>query len=290
MPGPPLYRYPPVHQPRPINPFDNASTTGLYSNPNGTYIANPFPTTGQSGAQGAFAAGLPTVQVGGGQTWIQKAASMAGSNYQAGQTWAQQAANIARGPLPLPQRPIRADASPLAAPGSAQESRGSQYADQPTRGGSSVLDSYNYQRRTGQLSTDVMQFIVNDPKSYENLSPAQKEAVDRIVGNGQQGGGGTPGAGQFYGYERNEETGKSERVIKDSSTSSFSKELRWDPDRKKYVEIGKLMKEGKLDKKGGWHKKKKGGGSNGGSGRPPPGPKAGWTGSYGVVNFNTGSG
>jgi hypothetical protein len=48
------------NRPRPISPSDSALTTGLTFNPNGTYVANPFPTTAQNGMQGGFGSGLPT--------------------------------------------------------------------------------------------------------------------------------------------------------------------------------------------------------------------------------------
>ena len=54
MPGPGPYR------PRPINPTDTALTTGLPSNPNGTYIANTYPQgSAVFGNQGGYGAGLP---------------------------------------------------------------------------------------------------------------------------------------------------------------------------------------------------------------------------------------
>lgn len=68
---------------------------------------------------------------------------------------------------------------------------------------------------------------------------------------------GTPGTlstGDFYGYERDPETGRSVRVVKNSSTSNFLNELRWDPQSRKYVSIGRLLKQGKLDLKGNWHR------------------------------------
>lgn len=65
MPGPRRNRW---YNQRPINPLDNAGTTGLPVNPNGTlYAANPFPNTAQNGAQGQFGAMLPQVNVGAGQ-------------------------------------------------------------------------------------------------------------------------------------------------------------------------------------------------------------------------------
>lgn len=60
-------------------------------------------------------------------------------------------------------------------------------------------------------------------------------------------------SGDFYGYERDPETGRSIRVVKNSATSNFLKELRWDPQARRYVSIGKLLKQGKLDLKGNWH-------------------------------------
>jgi hypothetical protein len=66
--------------------------------------------------------------------------------------------------------------------------------------------------------------------------------------------------GDFYGYERDPETGRSVRVIKNSSTSNFLKELRWDPQRRRYVSIGSLLRSGRLDIKGNWRGKRRGGG------------------------------
>jgi hypothetical protein len=40
----------------------------------------------------------------------------------------------------------------------------------------------------------------------------------------------------------------------------FLQQQRWDPQRKKYVSVGKLLKQGKLDLQGNWHKRRKGGG------------------------------
>lgn len=46
---------------RPLNPYDNATTApGLFSYPNGSYVANPYPTTAAIGGTGAYGAMLPT--------------------------------------------------------------------------------------------------------------------------------------------------------------------------------------------------------------------------------------
>ena len=50
-------------RPRPISSTDSAASTGLASNPNGTYVANPFPTTAQNGMQGQFGAMLPSTSI-----------------------------------------------------------------------------------------------------------------------------------------------------------------------------------------------------------------------------------
>lgn len=63
--------------------------------------------------------------------------------------------------------------------------------------------------------------------------------------------------GDFYGYERDPETGRSVRVIKNAASANFLKELRWDPQARRYVSIGRLLRQGKLDLKGNWHKTSK---------------------------------
>jgi hypothetical protein len=65
---------------------------------------------------------------------------------------------------------------------------------------------------------------------------------------------GTLGQGDFYGYERDPETGRSVRVVKNSSNANFLSELRWDPQARRYVSIGRLLKQGKLDLKGNWRR------------------------------------
>jgi hypothetical protein len=67
--------------------------------------------------------------------------------------------------------------------------------------------------------------------------------------------------GDFYGYERDPETGRSVRVIKNAATGGdFLRELRWDPQRRRYVSIGSLLRSGRLDLKGNWRGKRRGGG------------------------------
>ncbi len=68
------------------------------------------------------------------------------------------------------------------------------------------------------------------------------------------GSGQALASGDFYGYERDPETGRSVRVIKNSASASLMNEMRWDPQARRYVSVGRLIKQGKLDLKGGWHK------------------------------------
>ena len=60
--------------------------------------------------------------------------------------------------------------------------------------------------------------------------------------------------GDFYGYERDSKTGRSVRVIKNAGSANFLNELRWDPQARRYVSIGRLLKQGKLDLKGNWRR------------------------------------
>lgn len=83
--------------------------------------------------------------------------------------------------------------------------------------------------------------------------------------------------------------------------TSFENQLRWDPERKQYIKIGRLINEGRLDPKDRRAKLKR---SRRGRQEsyeqqyfaPEPEaqaqaqPAAGFTGSFGVVNFNTGTG
>ena len=307
MPGPPIYR----NRPRPINPLDNPSTTGLAVNPNGTYIANPYPTTAAIGGTGAYGSGLPQLQVRP-QLPLDKFFSDVGQGikdwWSGRNTGRPPGVGGPMGPGPdvlrraqgLPQTQVRYTPSPMVAPGSFAESQARRY-NVPT-----VTDYQDAAARGGPISPlfqdKIIASIAADPQAYVNLSPSQKEAIERILTGGANA---TPGGsqalrqGDFYGYERDPQTGRSVRVVKNAANGdNFLNELRWDPQRKKYVKIGKLMKEGKLDKKGGWHKKGKGvkGRRRGEAKAAPSAPPAvqettsGFTGSYGVVSFNTGTG
>jgi hypothetical protein len=102
---------------------------------------------------------------------------------------------------------------------------------------------------------------------------------------------GTLAQGDFYGYERDPETGRSVRVVKNAATSSFLKELRWDPQRKKYVSIGTLLKQGKLDLKGNWRKKSnRQRQTDSHSNKPPQQTQQDFTLSNSLISFNASSG
>lgn len=45
----------------------------------------------------------------------------------------------------------------------------------------------------------------------------------------------------------------------------FLQQQRWDPQRRRYVSIGRLLRQGKLDLQGNWHRRGRGGGGGGGS-------------------------
>lgn len=291
MPGrPPIYR--------PINPLDNPSTTGLTVNPNGTYIANSYPTTGSIGAIGAYGSALPTVQVAPlpyeVNPFSQAVKSLFSRPSGAYPGYSGEIPNIPTGNRP---------AYPLYAQGvqaiQAEQQRAAAAANyQPGFSAQSAVPGYvpSYQAGTGfnpAVNTKGQQARYQDiiarlaAGEQINLTKSDQEAIEKLLSQGAGGGGAAPGTGQFYGYERNPETGRSERVVKSTASSDFSKELRWDPERRKYVQIGKLMREGKLDKYGGWHR----GRSRGRGGKRDSAPKkSGWTGSYGVVNFNVATG
>ena len=107
-----------------------------------------------------------------------------------------------------------------------------------------------YSQSQGHPDPGLVLRLAQNPEEFNNLTPAQQDAVSRLLEQEEAGdpgfnGGGTLGKGDFYGYERDPETGESVRVVKNAATSSFRNELRWDPRRKKYISVGKFMDEQK---------------------------------------------
>jgi hypothetical protein len=298
IPGFSPYRPP---RPRPINPFDNAATTGLPSNPNGTYVANPFPTTAASGQQGAFGAGLPQVNVGNNLLQPSSVPNVPMVGY------IPPVATPTTGAPGIPFVPMVGYIPPATTSPTTTPATSTRPYTPPTttmdpgplyQGGGGVLDSYNY------MLAGVADRITNNPAEYDNLSPAQKDAIDNLIA--EKGGGGGAGAtseqalgqGDFYGYERDPETGRSVRVVKNAANGdNFMNEMRYDPQTKKMVSIGKLIKQGKLDLQGNWnkrgnkqHQRRQGGGRRNPVQAGPAETTGGFTGSYGVISFNTGTG
>jgi hypothetical protein len=280
-------------RPRPISRQDNPLTTGLPLNPNGTYIANPFPTTAAAGGQGSYGAMLPTVNVNGGQN-----NPFTLPNTQPFATYNPQAHLNLPPVLTAPMTPT----TPQITTPNYTPSNVPSYA-QPilqAAGGGTPMRDPTMRGADTRLTTDgIIHRLAQDPNSFTQLAPTQQEAIERLLqqsaaptSNAGTSGTATPGTGDFYGYND-----KGERVVKNAANGDdFSKELRWDPQRKKYVQIGTLLKEGRMDKYGRLRKVKKGkGGGRGGGGGSAAAPEVqqtttGFTGSYGVVNFSTGTG
>ena len=114
------------------------------------------------------------------------------------------------------------------------------------------------------FTTPVASTYGTDDSWYR--TPQQGAAADAAMNNinngtlgptTQQQLTGTPAPGEFYGYERDPETGRSVKVIKNTGSAGFLKELRWDPQERKYVSISRLLKQGKLDLKGNWRNSSK---------------------------------
>jgi hypothetical protein len=124
-------------------------------------------------------------------------------------------------------------------------------------------------------------------KQVAAMTPDQRDAIERLTS--QQAGGGTVTNAAGTGSAEFMNTGFMQEYA--ANGTPFEKQLRWDPDRKKHVQIGKLIAEGKLDIRTGKMRRvqTRRGGSGGGS------PAARTTSqgaliSMGVVNFNISSG
>jgi hypothetical protein len=91
------------------------------------------------------------------------------------------------------------------------------------------------------------------------VDPTQRKTIENLMqseaAKATAAAGGTPSTlaeGDFYGYTRDPETGRSVRVIKNSSSASLLNEMRWDKQARKYVSVGRLMRQGKLRLDGSW--------------------------------------
>jgi len=282
---------PAIRRPRPISRKDNPLTTGLPLNPNGTYVANPHPTTAAAGAQGVYGAMLPQVKV---PTSVPGAGRLAASPVQLPRTPYPPYNNPITNPVnttpygppaPLPPTPPPANVQLL--------NQGVPSYGAPVNVKNNVP---TYSQSQGHPDPGLIRRLLNNPAEYDNLTPAQKDAVDNIA-SGTSAIGGNPGSGGGGNSDFMNTKFMQQNV---ANNVAFENQLRWDPQRKKYVQIGKLMKEGKLDNKGRWHKKppRRGGGGGGGNEQQAAAPETpqvqettgGFTGSYGIINFNTGTG
>lgn len=99
------------------------------------------------------------------------------------------------------------------------------------------------------------------------------------------------GEGDFYGYKRNPETGRDERVVMNAANGdSFLNQKRYDPQTKKYVSIGKLLKQGKLDLQGRTRRQSKRDRLNANAAKQEPAPEPVHMTGFGLVSFGAGSG
>jgi hypothetical protein len=160
--------------------------------------------------------------------------------------------------------------------------------------------SFGFSPTAGMMN--IIHRIAEHPEEFNNLPPAQQDAVQNFLERPGQGGAVPTNKGDFYGYERDPETGRSVRVVKNAATGGdLLKELRWDPSKKKYVQVGTLLKQGKLDLKGRTHKGKRQrmlenqARAQAPAAAAPAAPQVqqvneGFVGGFGVVQFNTGTG
>jgi hypothetical protein len=248
-------------RPRPISPADNPSTTGLLVNPNGSYVANPTGAGGFAGAQGGFGATLPQVNVG--QTFAQQAASFAGPNiYQqnAGQTWMnfrpQTPTASPRPSLQTTFAPVSPSASNFQQYQTYGPPRTNMNPAQPNMQAFRQGEQGNLFDANNPILGAVVQRLANGEAA--DLTTQDQEALERFLlkeaGIEAPAGSSAGGNSEFMNtrfMQENQERG-----------TGFYDQLRWDPQRKKYVKIGDLIRQGRLDVRTGKdiYKKRRGGG------------------------------
>ena len=246
-------RRPRTDRPRPISPRDNPSTTGQLINPNGSYVANPVPTTAYAGGQGGFGATLPRVQFNNFQSpfWppaiampnVPKATQSSSSpGYGVNGMSGNQVVNAYRPPAGTPpvgygpnanQQPF----SPALAPNQAMQ--------QWRAGEKAIAPEYGIMAQGGRPQTI-------SPASLAAMGlPANAPAQQgyKLV-NGQWVDPTNPAAAQ-QGTAGNSDFMNTNFMQKNVANDvAFTNQLRWDPGRGKFVKIGQLLQEGKLDLKG----------------------------------------
>jgi hypothetical protein len=153
----------------------------------------------------------------------------------------------------------------------------------------------------------VMQRIANG----ESVSPAEAQAAAKLLGvdpsliGATNAGGEAPRTPDQWAPQYSDGSfGRARAGNADfagtgfaqynaANNVAFTNQQRWDPERKQYVKIGQLIREGRLDvkdKKARLKRSKRGRQEYSEQTAAQSTSPAGFTGSLGVVNFNTGTG
>lgn len=272
-----------VYRPKPLRPIsqnDSAASTGLASNPNGTYVANPYPTTAAAGMQGGYGSMLPTTQ----------------------------SSNPLFTVKPLLPKPPHSPLYNAIVSGALTSPAGATFQPQGSgRSGRETLNST--QNRTGQhispgwtgsgtfTQNAAMQGVLNrldmgDMSAVSQIPKADLEAMG--LGDLVAATGGSDNAGEPTDFQKT-------KTYKNNQEKNIplERQLRWDAKRKKYITVGQWMREErrKYNKKGKYVGDKR---SNQSAAKqqqaqaaPKPEEEKEYTGSIqqmGVVNFNTATG
>ena len=300
-------------RPRPINRRDTAATTGLASNPNGTYVANRNPTTAAAGFSATYGAmrpqqnrppprtPLPQVNMWGNVTPGYNTQQTAPSTQFPGWNAIAQvrppvtaigtAISNALNSPPPPRTPIPVSSTAAMVNQGVPASVASQVNRIPV-----------YSQSQGRPDPGLIQRIAQNPEVFANLAPAQQEAVERLLTQGLGGGGGGSQVSTSIGAGSSEfmNTGFMQENIRNNTP--FERQLRWDPERRRYVQIGTLIREGRLNVRTGRMQQSRRQRRQQNQARrvttetaAPVTPEvqqvsSGFTGSYGIINFNTASG
>ncbi len=170
-------------------------------------------------------------------------------------------------------------------------SQASPYAQQGAYVGGGVYLPSNvptYAQSQGHPDPGLIQRLANaSPEQFAAevaaMSPTQRDAIERLTQQANGGGTVTNAAGTGSAEFMN--TGFMQQNA--ANNTPFEKQLRWDEDRKKYVQIGKLIAEGKLDNRTGKMRRVQ---TRRGNSSPARTNSQGSLIGTGVINFNVSSG
>jgi hypothetical protein len=160
----------------------------------------------------------------------------------------------------------------------------------PSQRGRGFQNAPVYSQSQGHPDPGLIARIAQNPKEFEALNPAQQDAVERLLTQSAGGDGSGGGAGN------NDFMNTGFMQYNTANNVSFGNQLRWSKSLKKYVKIKDIARLERNHRRRVKGNEKIAQANQAGTGAGKMLEKktmettGGFTGSFGVVNFNTGTG